>query len=121
MHFARTAELPADLLSEANQLTRTAKRAERRASTEVCQSSVDHAFARLCATPPSRSSCLVPSFVALPRIFFRIGEYLQRPEFGWEVRVHTVEKPRMGMSGTALSVEERENVHFLLPQRDLLR
>ena len=36
--------------------------------------------------------------------------YMQRPEFGWEVRVHTVEKPRMGMSGTAMVVEDKDNV-----------
>lgn len=39
--------------------------------------------------------------------------YMQRPEFGWEVRVHTVEKPRMGMSGSALNVEEKDNVHYI--------
>lgn len=39
--------------------------------------------------------------------------YLQRPEFGWEVRVHTVEKPRMGMSGTAMNAEEKDNVHYI--------
>jgi ubiquinone/menaquinone biosynthesis C-methylase UbiE len=39
--------------------------------------------------------------------------YLQRAEFGWEVRVHTVEKPRMGMSGTQLASEEKDNVHYI--------
>merc|ERR1712194_51909 len=39
--------------------------------------------------------------------------YLQRPEFGWEVRVHTVEKPRMGMSGPQLASEERDNLHYV--------
>ena len=36
--------------------------------------------------------------------------YLQRPEFGWDVRVHTVAKPMMGMSGSALASEEKDNV-----------
>lgn len=39
--------------------------------------------------------------------------YMQRPEFGWEVRVHTVEKPRMGMSGAAMIVEDKDNVHYI--------
>ncbi|CAD7961743.1 unnamed protein product [Amoebophrya sp. A25] len=37
--------------------------------------------------------------------------YLQRPEYDWEVDVHTVEKPRMGMGGQQLAVDEKENVH----------
>jgi len=39
--------------------------------------------------------------------------YMQRPEFGWEVRVYTVEKPRMGMSGTVVNSEEKDNVHYI--------
>lgn len=39
--------------------------------------------------------------------------YMQRPEFGWDVRVHTVQKPRMGMTGTAIAAEEKDNVHYI--------
>jgi len=36
--------------------------------------------------------------------------YLQRPEFGWDVRVHTVGKPMMGISGNFMAAEEKDNV-----------
>ncbi|CAD7949163.1 unnamed protein product [Amoebophrya sp. A120] len=40
--------------------------------------------------------------------------YLDRPEYGWDVTVHTVEKPRMAMQGATLtSSEDKDNVyHF---------
>ena len=38
--------------------------------------------------------------------------YLQRPEFGWTVKVHTVQKPMMGMS-SSLSTDDKENVHYI--------
>lgn len=39
--------------------------------------------------------------------------YLQRPEFGWDVKVHTVGKPTMGMN-TAVPTDDKEgNVHYI--------
>jgi ubiquinone/menaquinone biosynthesis C-methylase UbiE len=39
--------------------------------------------------------------------------YLQRPEFGWEVKVHTVLKPMMGMTNQTSSPDEKDNVHYV--------
>mmetsp|Transcript_1809 Transcript_1809/g.3905 ORF Transcript_1809/g.3905 Transcript_1809/m.3905 type:complete len:212 (+) Transcript_1809:50-685(+) len=38
--------------------------------------------------------------------------YLQKPEFGWNVKIYTVHKPMMGMSGS-LSADDKENVHYI--------
>jgi len=37
--------------------------------------------------------------------------YLQRPEFGWNVKIYTVHKPSIGMGGQAGAQEE--NVHYI--------
>lgn len=39
--------------------------------------------------------------------------YLQRLEFGWDVSVHTVAKPIMGVTGNNIGTEEKENVHYV--------
>jgi len=39
--------------------------------------------------------------------------YLQRPEFGWDVKVHTVLKPMMGMQQDSANQEEKDNVHYV--------
>eukprot|EP00928_Gymnodinium_smaydae_P072785 TRINITY_DN56083_c0_g1_i1.p1 TRINITY_DN56083_c0_g1~~TRINITY_DN56083_c0_g1_i1.p1 ORF type:complete len:208 (+),score=50.63 TRINITY_DN56083_c0_g1_i1:94-717(+) len=38
--------------------------------------------------------------------------YLQRPEFGWTVKIFTVQKPMMGMTAS-LSTEDKDNVHYV--------
>jgi len=38
--------------------------------------------------------------------------YLQRPEFGWNVKIHTVQKPMMGMTAS-LSADDKDNVHYI--------
>mmetsp|Transcript_121930 Transcript_121930/g.352132 ORF Transcript_121930/g.352132 Transcript_121930/m.352132 type:complete len:210 (+) Transcript_121930:41-670(+) len=38
--------------------------------------------------------------------------YLQRPEFGWNVKIYTVQKPMMGMTAS-MSADEKENVHYI--------
>merc|ERR1712118_37277 len=38
--------------------------------------------------------------------------YLQRPEFGWSVKVHTVQKPMMGMT-VSLASDDKDNVHYI--------
>mmetsp|Transcript_50481 Transcript_50481/g.99718 ORF Transcript_50481/g.99718 Transcript_50481/m.99718 type:complete len:212 (+) Transcript_50481:89-724(+) len=38
--------------------------------------------------------------------------YLQRPEFGWNVKIYTVQKPMMGMS-SSLSADDKDNVHYI--------
>eukprot|EP00928_Gymnodinium_smaydae_P079287 TRINITY_DN63255_c0_g1_i1.p1 TRINITY_DN63255_c0_g1~~TRINITY_DN63255_c0_g1_i1.p1 ORF type:complete len:227 (+),score=45.52 TRINITY_DN63255_c0_g1_i1:57-683(+) len=38
--------------------------------------------------------------------------YLQRPEFGWTVKIFTVQKPMMGMTAS-LSTEDKDNVHYI--------
>jgi ubiquinone/menaquinone biosynthesis C-methylase UbiE len=38
--------------------------------------------------------------------------YLQRPEFGWNVKVFTVPKPMMGMTAS-LSSDDKDNVHYI--------
>mmetsp|Transcript_58338 Transcript_58338/g.162584 ORF Transcript_58338/g.162584 Transcript_58338/m.162584 type:complete len:212 (+) Transcript_58338:89-724(+) len=38
--------------------------------------------------------------------------YLQRPEFEWNVKIYTVQKPMMGMAAS-LSTEEKDNVHYV--------
>merc|ERR1712060_184612 len=38
--------------------------------------------------------------------------YLQRPEFGWNVKTYTVQKPMMGMTAS-LSADDKENVHYI--------
>merc|ERR1712078_77009 len=38
--------------------------------------------------------------------------YLQRPEFGWNVKVHTVQKPMMGMT-VSLASDDKDNVHYI--------
>merc|ERR1712187_495292 len=38
--------------------------------------------------------------------------YLQRPEFGWNVKIYTVQKPMMGMSAS-LSTDDKDNVHYI--------
>merc|ERR1712232_74757 len=38
--------------------------------------------------------------------------YLQRPEFGWNVKIYTVQKPMMGMTA-GLSTEDKDNLHFI--------
>mmetsp|Transcript_62899 Transcript_62899/g.162592 ORF Transcript_62899/g.162592 Transcript_62899/m.162592 type:complete len:208 (+) Transcript_62899:80-703(+) len=38
--------------------------------------------------------------------------YLQRPEFGWNVQVKTVQKPMMGMTAS-LSADDKDNVHYV--------
>jgi len=39
--------------------------------------------------------------------------YLQRPEFGWDVKVHTVTKPMMGQQGAVATKEDKDNVHYV--------
>jgi len=39
--------------------------------------------------------------------------YLQRPEFGWDVKVHTVGKPTMGMAGAQPTDDKEGNVHYI--------
>merc|ERR1719272_2218858 len=38
--------------------------------------------------------------------------YLQRPEFGWNVKIVTVPKPMMGMTAS-LSADDKDNVHYI--------
>mmetsp|Transcript_115217 Transcript_115217/g.223910 ORF Transcript_115217/g.223910 Transcript_115217/m.223910 type:complete len:211 (+) Transcript_115217:65-697(+) len=38
--------------------------------------------------------------------------YLQRPEFGWTVKIFTVQKPMMGMTAS-LSSDDKDNVHYV--------
>merc|ERR1711881_485963 len=38
--------------------------------------------------------------------------YLQRPEFGWNVKIHTVQKPMMGMTASSAGGGEMDNVHY---------
>uniref|UniRef100_A0A7S1B136 Methyltransferase type 11 domain-containing protein n=1 Tax=Noctiluca scintillans TaxID=2966 RepID=A0A7S1B136_NOCSC len=38
--------------------------------------------------------------------------YLQRPEFGWTVKIFTVQKPMMGMTAS-LSSDDKDNVHYI--------
>merc|ERR1712107_559004 len=38
--------------------------------------------------------------------------YLQRPEFGWNVKIYTVQKPMMGMTAS-LSADDKDNVHYI--------
>lgn len=38
--------------------------------------------------------------------------YLQRPEFGWNVKIFTVQKPMMGMTAS-LSADDKDNVHYI--------
>ena len=38
--------------------------------------------------------------------------YLQRPEFGWNVKIATVQKPMMGMTAS-LSAYDEDNVHYI--------
>merc|ERR1719454_1437872 len=38
--------------------------------------------------------------------------YLQRPEFGWNVKIFTVQKPMMGMTAS-LSTDDKDNVHYV--------
>jgi ubiquinone/menaquinone biosynthesis C-methylase UbiE len=38
--------------------------------------------------------------------------YLQRPEFGWNVKIHTVQKPMMGMTAS-LASDDKDNVHYI--------
>merc|ERR1719198_2337660 len=38
--------------------------------------------------------------------------YLQRPEFGWNVKIFTVQKPMMGMTAS-LSSDDKDNVHYI--------
>jgi len=38
--------------------------------------------------------------------------YLQRPEFGWNVNIFTVQKPMMGMTAS-LSADDKDNVHYI--------
>jgi len=38
--------------------------------------------------------------------------YLQRPEFGWSVKIHTVQKPMMGMTAS-LASDDKDNVHYI--------
>merc|ERR1711982_52509 len=38
--------------------------------------------------------------------------YLQRPEFGWSVKIFTVQKPMMGMTAS-LSSDDKDNVHYV--------
>jgi len=38
--------------------------------------------------------------------------YLQKPEFGWNVKIFTVQKPMMGMTAS-LSSDDKDNVHFI--------
>merc|ERR1712146_94246 len=38
--------------------------------------------------------------------------YLQRPEFGWNVKIYTVQKPMMGMTAS-LSTDDKDNVHYV--------
>lgn len=39
--------------------------------------------------------------------------YLQRPEFGWDVKVHTVGKPTMGMASAQPTDDKEGNVHYI--------
>mmetsp|Transcript_113955 Transcript_113955/g.317341 ORF Transcript_113955/g.317341 Transcript_113955/m.317341 type:complete len:212 (-) Transcript_113955:245-880(-) len=38
--------------------------------------------------------------------------YLQRPEFLWNVKIYTVQKPMMGMTAS-LSSDDKDNVHYI--------
>ena len=38
--------------------------------------------------------------------------YLQRPEFGWNVKTFTVQKPMMGMTAS-LSADDKDAVHYI--------
>merc|ERR1712187_596563 len=38
--------------------------------------------------------------------------YLQRQEFGWNVKIYTVQKPMMGMTAS-LSADDKDNVHYI--------
>jgi len=38
--------------------------------------------------------------------------YLQRPEFGWTVKIYTVQKPMMGMT-SSMATDDKENVHYI--------
>eukprot|EP00435_Cladocopium_sp_Y103_P019622 s892_g4.t1 len=38
--------------------------------------------------------------------------YLQRPEFGWNVKTYTVQKPMMGMTAS-LSADDKDSVHYI--------
>eukprot|EP00812_Abedinium_dasypus_P011741 NODE_5285_length_595_cov_357.246296.p3 GENE.NODE_5285_length_595_cov_357.246296~~NODE_5285_length_595_cov_357.246296.p3 ORF type:complete len:98 (-),score=19.11 NODE_5285_length_595_cov_357.246296:73-366(-) len=38
--------------------------------------------------------------------------YLQRVEFGWNVKIYTVQKPMMGMTAS-LSSDDKDNVHYI--------
>jgi len=38
--------------------------------------------------------------------------YLQRPEFGWNVKIFTVQKPMMGMTAS-LASDDKDNVHYI--------
>ena len=38
--------------------------------------------------------------------------YLQRPEFGWNVKSATIPKPMMGMTAS-LSADDKDNVHYI--------
>merc|ERR1719324_143652 len=38
--------------------------------------------------------------------------YLQRPDYGWTVKIFTVQKPMMGMTAS-LSSDDKDNVHYV--------
>merc|ERR1712110_891240 len=38
--------------------------------------------------------------------------YLQKPEFGWNVKIFAVQKPMMGMTAS-LSSDDKDNVHYI--------
>merc|ERR1719376_313584 len=39
--------------------------------------------------------------------------YLQRPEFDWNVKIYTVQKPMMGMTANLSTDDNKDNVHYI--------
>eukprot|EP00929_Paragymnodinium_shiwhaense_P036350 TRINITY_DN19493_c0_g1_i1.p1 TRINITY_DN19493_c0_g1~~TRINITY_DN19493_c0_g1_i1.p1 ORF type:complete len:235 (-),score=56.06 TRINITY_DN19493_c0_g1_i1:343-969(-) len=39
--------------------------------------------------------------------------YLQRPEFGWNVKIYTVQKPMLGMTANLSTDDNKDNVHYI--------
>jgi len=39
--------------------------------------------------------------------------YLQRQDYGWSVKISTVQKPMMGLTASTLTADEKDNVHYI--------
>jgi len=39
--------------------------------------------------------------------------YLQRPEFGWNVKIYTVQKPMLGITASLSTDDNKDNVHYI--------